>query len=69
LLFFSGHYKDQGAPNAFGIFDTEKMEIVWYDTRKPDGGYFYNPPQANDKYLAILDDKHNLLIYDCEKDE
>ncbi|MDR0891520.1 MAG: hypothetical protein LBN24_02800 [Mediterranea sp.] len=68
-LYFCGHYNKSTLPNAFGIFDTEKAEIVWYDTRKPDGGYFYNPPQANDKHLAILDDKHNLLIYNREKDE
>ena len=68
LLFFSGHYKNMDKqPNGFGIFDTEKAEIIWYDTQKDDLGYFYNPPQANDKLLAILDDKHNLLIYEREK--
>ncbi|MFV0329395.1 MAG: hypothetical protein ACK5KL_06140 [Dysgonomonas sp.] len=64
LLFFCGYYKATDAPNAFGIFDTEKAEIIWYDTTKDDLGYFYNPPQVNDKLLAILDDKHNLLIYE-----
>jgi hypothetical protein len=67
LLYFSGHYQNMNKPNAFGIFDTEKAEIVWYDTTKDDLGYFYNPPQANDKLLAVLDDKHNLLVY--ERDE
>ena len=64
LLFFSGHYQNISKPNAFGIFDTEKAEIVWYDTTKDDLGYFYNPPQANNKLLAVLDDRHNLLIYE-----
>jgi hypothetical protein len=64
-IFFSGYYQlNAGKPNAFGIFDTEKAEIIWYDTTKDDLGYFYNPPQANDKLLAILDDKKNLLIYE-----
>ena len=67
-LFFSGYYKNIHNPNAFGIFDTDKAEIVWYDTTKEDLGSFYNPPQANDKILAILDDKHNLLIYDKTDD-
>jgi hypothetical protein len=66
-LYFCGYYNNHDAPNAFGIFDTEKAEIVWYDTTKDDLGYFYNPPQANDKLLAVLDDKHNLLVY--ERDE
>jgi hypothetical protein len=64
LLFFSGNYQNINNPNAFGIFDTEKAEIIWYDTTKDDLGYFYNPPQANDKLLAVLDDKHNLLVYE-----
>jgi hypothetical protein len=34
--------------------------------KKDDSGYFYSPPQANDKLLAILDDKHNLLVYERE---
>ncbi|MDR1883798.1 MAG: hypothetical protein LBR26_13600, partial [Prevotella sp.] len=64
-IFFSGYYQlIAGTPNAFGIFDTETAEIIWYDTTKDDSGYFYNPPQANDKFLAILDDKHNLLVYE-----
>jgi hypothetical protein len=66
LLFFCGYYKATDAPNAFGIFDTEKAEIIWYDTTKDDLGYFYSPPQANDELLAILDDKQNLLIYESE---
>ncbi|MDR1730201.1 MAG: hypothetical protein LBR52_06025 [Prevotellaceae bacterium] len=64
LLFFCGYYKNMDVSNAFGFFDTEKAEIIWYDTTKDDLGYFYNPPQANDKLLAILDDKHNLLVYE-----
>jgi hypothetical protein len=63
-LYFCGYYNNHDAPNAFGIFDTEKAEVIWYDTTKDGLGYFYNPPQANDKLLAILDDKHNLLIYE-----
>jgi hypothetical protein len=67
-LYFCGYCNDDFyIPNVFGIFDTEKAKIVWYETTKDDLGYFYNPPQANDKLLAILDDKHNLLIY--ERDE
>jgi hypothetical protein len=65
-LYFCGYYQKSDRPNAFGIFDTEKAEIIWYDTTKDDLGYFYNPPQANDKLLAVLDDKHNLLVYDRE---
>jgi hypothetical protein len=65
-LYFCGYYRKSDKPNVFGIFDTEKAEIVWYDTQKDDLGYFYNPPQANDKLLVILDDKHNLLVYDKE---
>ena len=64
-LYFCGYHNNQfDKPNAFGIFDTEKAEIVWYDTTKDDLGYFYNPPQANNKLLAVLDDRHNLLIYE-----
>jgi hypothetical protein len=67
LLFFSGYYKNMDKqPNGFGVFDTGKSEILWYDTHKNDGGYFYTPPQANDKLLAILDDKYNLLVYNRE---
>jgi len=66
LLYFSGSYKSIDKPNAFGIFDTERAEIVWYDTTKDDLGHFYTPPQANDKLLAILDDEKNLLIYEKE---
>jgi hypothetical protein len=64
-LYFCGYHDNKfDKPNAFGIFDTEKAEIIWYDITKDDLGYFYNPPQANDKLLAILDDKHNLLVYE-----
>lgn len=63
-LFFCGCYKALRNPNAFGIFDTEKAEIIWYETKKPDEGFFYNPPQANDKLLVALDDQQNLFIYD-----
>jgi outer membrane protein assembly factor BamB len=66
-LYFCGYYNNEfDVPNIFGIFDTEKAEIIWHNTTKDDMGYFYNPPQANDKLLAVLDDKHNLLIYDRE---
>lgn len=64
LLFFCGYYQAMDAPNAFGIFDTEKAEIVWYDTSKDDLGYFYDPPQANDTLFAIMDDQHHLLVYE-----
>jgi hypothetical protein len=63
-LFFCGYFQEIHSPNAFGIFDTEKAEIIWSETTKDDLGYFYNPPQANDKLLAVLDDKHNLLVYE-----
>ena len=63
-LYFCGYYNQAHHPNAFGIFDTEKAEIIWYETTKDDLGYFYFPPQANEKLLAILDDKQNLLIYE-----
>jgi len=64
-LYFCGYHNNKfDKPNAFGIFDTKKSEIIWFETSKDDLGYFYNPPQANDKLLAVLDDKHNLLIYD-----
>jgi hypothetical protein len=64
-LYFCGYHNNKfDKPTAFGIFDTELAEIIWYDTTKDDSGYFYNPPQANDKLLAILDDKHNLLVYE-----
>lgn len=64
LLFFCGYCESWDVPNAYGIFDTNKAEIVWYETTKDDLGYFYNPPQANEKLFAILDDKQNLLIYE-----
>lgn len=63
-LYFCGYHNESLHPNAFGIFDTEKSEIIWYETTKDDLGYFYNPPQASEKLLAILDDKQNLLIYE-----
>jgi hypothetical protein len=66
-LYFCGYHNNKfDKPAAFGIFDTEKAEIIWYDTTKDNSGYFYNPPQANNKLLAILDDKHNLLVYERE---
>jgi hypothetical protein len=65
-LYFSGYYNKCHLPNVFGIFDTEKDEVIWYDIKKDDWGYFYDPPQANDKLFAVLDDKHNLLVYERE---
>lgn len=62
LLLFSGFYKDMKKSNAFGIFDTKKAEILWFDVAG-ESECFNNPPQANDELLAILDDKQNLLIY------
>jgi hypothetical protein len=67
-LFFCGHYKSTVmTPNAFGIFDTEKAEVIWFETQKDDAG-FIEPPQVNDKMLAIRDSNSNLLIYDREKE-
>ena len=63
LLYFSGHYKSDG-PNAYGIFDTEKSEIIWSALSNEDTGSFYTPPQANDRLLAVLDDKQNLFVYE-----
>ncbi|WP_101688942.1 hypothetical protein [Dysgonomonas massiliensis] len=65
LLFFSGMYKlVDTTPNAFGIFDTEKAEIIWHETRKEGQGFFNKPIQVNEKLLAVLDDECNLIIYE-----
>jgi predicted Rdx family selenoprotein len=68
-LFFCGHYKSIAmTPNAFGIFDIEKAEIIWFETQKGDAG-FIEPPQVNDKILAVRDSNSNLLIYDRDESD
>lgn len=64
-LYFCGikNFSKVTVPNSFGVFDTKKCKIVWLKEQKDDWGLFYNPPQANNRYLAILDDRSNLLIF------
>lgn len=64
-LYFSA---DDGAglPNIFGIFDRIKGEITWHDKiqegKRQD--VFYNAPQVNQKYFAILGDSYRLYVYE-----
>lgn len=63
-LYFCGYYNNSYIPNVLGIFDSLKTEIVWHDTIKESLGNLYSPPQVNDKWLIILDDEKNLLVYE-----
>ncbi len=62
-LFFTAYFKDTW-PNGYGIFDTEKAEIIWSELSSEGQGAFFNPPQANKDLFAILDNHNTLRIYD-----
>ncbi len=53
--------------NSFGIFDTNKLEIMWYDTISPEKRdikvFFSNPPLINDSTLIIRNSNKTLSIY------
>ncbi|EHQ43864.1 hypothetical protein [Myroides odoratus] len=49
--------------NAYGIFDSEKKEIVFQGEEIEEGGCFYQEPQVNDELFTILDAKGNLIIH------
>jgi hypothetical protein len=68
-MYFCGHYNKSTLPNAVGIFDTEKAEIIWFHVKEDEEGYFYHPPKSNGKYIVVDDEHHNLRIYECGKNE
>lgn len=67
-LYFCGisNYPINTGYNCFGIFNTVTNQVSWMKEKQDDWGAFYNPPQANSKQLAILDDEGNLLIFEKE---
>ena len=54
--------------NAFGIFDKEKLEVVWEDgvclEHREKEGFFVNPPIMNEDLLTIKSSEGNLHIYE-----
>lgn len=65
-IYFTALFDSLRKSNCYGIFDIEKCKIVWYQLSEADEQY-YDPPQANEKHIAILDDQHVLRIF--ERDE
>jgi len=65
-LYFIGTNKGEVVNRAVGVFDTEKLEVVWYDTPLEEKKYlfFTDVPQASTKSLAVLDSENNLRIYE-----
>ena len=64
-LYFTGAKNGETFDRAIGIFDTEKLEITWYDEPLGEGRYlFFTDIQANDKLLGALDSEQNLRIYE-----
>jgi hypothetical protein len=65
-LYFIGARRGEAVNRAVGIFDTETCKIVWYDEPLEEKKFlfFTNAPQANDKYLGVLDSENNLRIYE-----
>lgn len=49
--------------NAYGIFDTEKKEVIFQGEEIEVDGHFYQEPQVNDELFTILDSKGNLIIH------
>lgn len=65
-IYFVGKYKEERKNNCYGIFDVEKEQIVWHRLSEGEEEYF-NPPQANEKIMGILDSNNTLTVY--EKNE
>ncbi|KFF17760.1 hypothetical protein [Flavobacterium hydatis] len=67
-LYFIGSNKGEVVNRAVGIFDTEKLEVIWYDAPLEEKKYlfFTDVPQANNKQLGVLDSENNLRIYQRE---
>lgn len=64
-LYFTGARSGEAFDRAIGIFDTEKLEITWYDEPLGERRYlFFTDIQANDKLLGALDSEQNLRIYE-----
>lgn len=65
-LYFIGTNKGEVVNRAVGVFDTEKLEVVWYDTPLEEKKYlfFTDVPQASTKSLGVLDSENNLRIYE-----
>lgn len=66
-MYFCARKNTLSFPNSFGIFDTKKKEIIWHEISTENEQYFFDPPQANEKILGILDSTKALRIY--KKDE
>ncbi|MBP1225396.1 hypothetical protein [Flavobacterium sp. 1355] len=67
-LYFIGANKGEVVNRAVGIFDTEKLEVVWYDAPLEEKKYlfFTDVPQTNNKLLGVLDSENNLRIYESD---
>lgn len=67
-LYFIGSNRGEVVNRAVGIFDTEKLEVIWYDAPLEEKKYlfFTDVPQANNKQLGVLDSENNLRIYERE---
>lgn len=65
-LYFIGTNKGEVVNRAVGIFDTEILEVVWYDNPLEEKKYlfFTNAPQINNKTLGVLDSENNLRVYE-----
>jgi len=65
-LYFVGAKNGEAVLRAVGIFDTKKYEVIWYDEplKEKKFLFFVGTPQANEKYLGILDSENNLRIYE-----
>ncbi|MDR0865388.1 MAG: hypothetical protein LBO74_10730 [Candidatus Symbiothrix sp.] len=65
-LYFVGARRGEAVNRAVGIFDTESCEVIWYDEPLEEKKFlfFTDAPQANEKYLGVLDSENNLRIYE-----
>jgi hypothetical protein len=65
-LYFIGAKNGEAVNRSVGVFDTEKCEVVWHDEPLEEKKFlFYSDlPQANDKFLCVLDSENNLWIYE-----
>lgn len=63
-IYFCGHFDNWDFPNAYGIYDTRKDKITWHHIGQTPEEKYYNPPQANEKIIGILDDSGRLMVYE-----
>ena len=66
-LYFTGNKDKSFYPNIYGIFDTEKKEVIFQREEIEEGGHFYQEPQVNNELFTILDNKGNLIIHKIDE--